>query len=339
MCKNVLSLIKLKNKVMFNENINSILEVARAFPTEEACIKHLEALYWNNIPVSPFDKESKVYVCKNNRYRCKTSGKYFTVKTGSMFDGTKIELPKWFMAIFLITTHTKGMSSVQLAKDLQISQKGAWFMLMRIRKCFEIENNTDDKFEGICEADESFVGGKNKNRHKDKKVPMSQGRSFKDKTPVLGVLQRGEFEMVDGKKIAHSHSKVKCLVAENTKKESIQPFIKTVVIKDSVLISDEWHGYRGLENTYDHHVVDHAKKQYVDFDNPEIHSNSIEGFWGIMKRSYNGTYNWWSKKHMQNYVDEFVFRFNLRTCQNNERFNSLILNSQIRTKYKDLMND
>ncbi|CAD0007858.1 hypothetical protein FLACHUCJ7_03502 [Flavobacterium chungangense] len=331
-------MLKEKRRPMFNKDFNSILEVAREFATEEKCIEHLEALYWNNKPVSPFHEDSTVYKCKGNKYKCKTSGKYFTVKTGSIFDNTKIELPKWFMAIFLVTNHKKGISSVQLGKDLQISQKSAWFMLMRIRKCFGIENDIDDKFEGICEADESFFGGKNKNRHKDKKVPQSQGRSFKDKTPVIGVLQRGESEIIDGKKIIHSHSKVKCIVGNNTKSETIQPFIKSVVVKDSVLISDEWLGYRGLENHYDHHVVDHGKKQYVNFDNPEIHSNSMEGFWGIIKRGYNGTYNWWSKKHMQNYVDEFVFRFNLRTSQNNERFNSLLLNSQIRTKYKDLMN-
>lgn len=327
---------KEKFKVMFNKDFNSILEVAREFSTEQKCIEHLEALYWNNRPVSPFHEDSKVYKCKGNKYKCKTSGKYFTVKTGSMFDNTKIELPKWFMAIYLVINHKKGISSVQLGRDLQISQKSAWHMLHRIRACFGIENDIDDKFDGICEADESFFGGKNKNRHKDKKVEQSQGRSFKDKTPVIGVLQRGESEIIDGKKVMLSPSKVKCIAVENTKKESIQPFIKSFVKKDTVLISDEWHGYRGLENSYDHHIVDHAKKQYVDFDNPEIHSNSIEGFWGIMKRSYNGIHNWWSRKHIQKYVDEHVFRFNLRDLKTSDRFNHLLANSQVRTKYKQL---
>lgn len=327
---------KKKLRPMFNKDFNSILGVAREFSTEQKCIEHLEALYWENKPVSPFHEDSKVYKCKGNKYKCKTSGKYFTVKTGTLFDNTKIELPKWFMAIYLVINSKKGISSVQLGRDLQISQKSAWHMLHRIRACFGIENDIDNKFDGICEADESFFGGKNKNRHKDKKVEQSQGRSFKDKTPVIGVLQRGDFEIKDGKKIMISHSKVKCIVAENTKRESIQPFIKSFVEKDTVLISDEWHGYRGLENTYDHHVVDHAKKQYVDFDNPEIHSNSIEGFWGIMKRGYNGIYNWWSRKHMQNYVDEFAFRFNLRDLKNTERFEIFIKNSKIRTTYKQL---
>jgi len=321
---------------MFNKDFNSILEIAREFATEEKCIAHLEELYWNNEPQSPFSEGSKVYRCKNGKYKCKTSGKYFTVKTGSMFDNTKIELPKWFMAIWIITSNKKGVSSVQLARDLQISQKSAWFMTMRIRKCFGIENDTDEQFEGICEADESFFGGKNKNRHKDKKVPMSQGRSFKDKTPAIGILQRGESEIIDGKKVIKSHSKVKVIVGDNTRRETIQPFIKKVLVKDSVLISDEWHGYRGLDSMYDHHVVDHGKKQYVDFDNPEIHSNSMEGFWGIIKRSYNGIHNWWSKKHMQNYLDENVYRFNLRGESNSYRFNTVIANSKIRTKYREL---
>lgn len=321
---------------MFNSDFNSIVEIMRVFSTEQKCIEHLEALYWNNTPVSPFDSTSKVYKCKDNKYKCKNTGKYFNVKTATLFDNTKIELPKWFVAIWLITSHKKGISSIQLGRDLNVTQKTAWFMLQRIRACFGVENDLDDKFEGICEADETFVGGKNKNRHKDKKVAQSQGRSFKDKTPVLGVLQRGTTEIVDGKKVIHSQSKVKCIVASNTKRESIQPFIKAVVEKDSVLISDEWLGYRGLENIYDHHVVDHGKKQYVDFDNPEIHSNSMEGFWSTFKRSYNGTYNWWSKKHMQKYVDELVYRFNLRGMKESERFNYLILNSGVRTKYKDL---
>lgn len=307
---------------MFNKDFKSIVEVMRVFSDERKCIEHLEELYWNGEPVSPFDESSKVYSCKNGKYKCKNSGKYFTVKTGTLFDNTKIGLPLWFVAIYIVTNHKKGISSVQLARDLGVTQKTAWFMLQRIRKCFDMDDEIP--LEGIIEADETFVGGKNKNRHKDKKVAQSQGRSFKDKTPILGLLERG--------------GRVKAFVIGNTQAKTIQPIIKKHVAKDSVLISDEWHGYRNLDTIYDHHVVDHGKKQYVDFDNPEIHSNSIEGFWGILKRGYNGIYNWWSKKHMQKYVDEFVYRYNLRDRSNSYRFNYLLLNSGKRTKYKDLIN-
>lgn len=307
---------------MFTNEFKSVLELIKAFPDEQSCINHLEKILWYNGIVSPFDPASKVYKCKDNKYRCKNTGKYFNVKTNSMFDNTKVELQKWFLAIWIVCSYKKGISSIQLSKEINVTQKTAWFMLQRIRACFDIDSNTP--LEGVIEADETFVGGKNKNRHKDKKVPLSQGRSFKDKTPVLGLLERG--------------GNLRAFVISDTKAKTIQPIIRRNVATNSRLISDEWLGYRGLSADYDHHVVDHGKKQYVSFDNPEIHSNTIEGFWGILKRGYNGIYNWWSKKHMQKYVDEFVFRYNLRRVQNTERFNFLILKSGIRTKYKDLIN-
>ena len=307
---------------MFNKEIKSVLDLIKAFPDEQTCIDHLEILRWDGEVVSPFDSASKVYKCKGNKYQCKNTGKYFNVKTNTIFDNTKIELQKWFLAIWLVTSYKKGISSVQLAKELDITQKSAWFLLQRIRNCFGIDD--EEPLDGIIEADETFVGGKNKNRHKDKKIAQSQGRSFKDKTPVLGLLQR------DGT--------VRAFVVADTKAKTIQPLVLKHVQKDSVFISDEWYGYRGLDKYYDHHVVDHGKKQYVSFDNPEIHSNSIEGFWGILKRGYNGIYNWWSRKHMQKYVDEFVFRFNNRKTTQLDRFTILLMNMENRITYKELIN-
>lgn len=174
---------------MFNTNIKSLLDLVKSFPTEDSCMLYLEQLRWGGIPVSPFSSESRVYKCKGFKYKCKDTGKYFNVKTGTMYDNTKMELQKWFMAIWLVTGHKKGVSSLQLSRDLDITQKSAWFMLQRIRACFGIENNNE--LEGIVEADESFYGGKNKNRHANKKVKNSQGRSCKDKTPIVGLIQRG----------------------------------------------------------------------------------------------------------------------------------------------------
>lgn len=307
---------------MFNTNIQSVIDLVTTFSTQEKCIKYLEQIRWNNETVSPFDETSKVYKCSANRYRCKNTGKYFNVMTGTMFEGTKINLQRWFLAIWLITTHKKGISSMQLSRDLNVTQKTAWTLAHKIRKCFSIEN--EGELEGTISADESFVGGKNKNRHKDKKVPMSQGRSFKDKTPVLGLLQR--------------NGKLRAIVIGDTKAKTIQPIIKRIVKHQSTLISDEWLGYRGIGAYYKHYVVDHSKKQYVDYDNPEIHTNDIEGFWGIMKRGYNGIYNWWSKKHMQKYVDEFVFRYNMRHTTSSEKFNQVLLNSNLKTTYENLTN-
>lgn len=306
---------------MFNTNIKSVFELAQTFSTEQDCIDYLEILKWNKLPVSPFDETSKVYKCKNNQYRCKITGKYFNVKTGTMFENSKVSLRKWFMAIWLVTSHKKGISSIQLGKDIGVRQATAWFMLQRIRACFGIENNNE--LEGIVECDETFIGGKNKNRHKDKKVPHSQGRSFKDKVPVMGMLQR------DGK--------MNAFVVTDTKRKSIQPLIcRYVNPEKTILISDEWWAYKGLDKYYTHNVIDHSKKEYVSLQDNNIHTNNIEGSWNILKRSVSGMYNHVSKKHLQKYVDEFVYRFNLRKVTDQEKFRYLLSNSNIRTKYKEL---
>lgn len=306
---------------MFNTNIKSVFELTQIFSTEQDCINYLELLKWNKLPVSPFDETSTVYKCKNNKYRCKNTGRYFNVKTGTMFENSKIGLRKWFLSIWLVTSHKKGISSMQLARDIGVTQKTAWFMLQRIRACFGIENNNE--LEGIVECDETFIGGKNKNRHKDKKVPHSQGRSFKDKVPVMGMLQRG--------------GKMNAYVVDDTKRKSIQPLIcRYVNPETTILITDEWLAYKGLDKYYTHNVIDHSKKEYVSLQDNNIHTNNIEGSWNILKRSVSGMYNHVSKKHLQKYVDEFVYRFNLRKVSDQEKFRYLLSNSNIRTKYKEL---
>ncbi len=170
---------------MINRDFNSIIDLLKAFPDEQSCIDHLEGLRWG-VVVSPFDSTSKVYKCKGNKYRCKNTGKYFNVKTNTLFDNTKVGLQKWFLAIWIVTSHKKGISSLQLSRDIDITQKSAWFMLQRIRQCFCCEN--DNELHNEVETDETFAGGKNKNCHKDKKIKNSHGRSFKDKTPVLGMV-------------------------------------------------------------------------------------------------------------------------------------------------------
>ena len=305
---------------MINTNIKSVFELTQIFSSEQDCIDYLETLRWSKVPVSPFDSTSKVYKCKNNQYRCKNTGKYFNVKTDTMFENSKISLRKWFLAIWLVTAHKKGISSIQLSKDIGTTQKTAWFMLQRIRACFGIENSNE--LEGVVECDETFIGGKNKNRHKDKKVPHSQGRSFKDKVPVMGMLQR------DGK--------MNAFVVNDTKRKSIQPLIYKYVNTATRLITDEWWAYTGLDKDYDHRIIDHSKKEYVSLQDNTIHTNNIEGSWNILKRSVSGMYNHVSKKHLQKYVDEFVYRFNLRKVSDQEKFRYLLSNSNVRTKYKEL---
>lgn len=306
---------------MLSKEFKSLFDLSQEFPDEQSCIDFLEKQRWNGLPLSPFDNESKVWKCRNNKYRCKNTRKYFSVTTGTLFENTKISLRKWFTAIWLMTSHKKGISSIQLGKDIGVTQKTAWFLAQRIRACFCLPEETI--LEGVVEVDETFVGGKNKNRHKDKKVPMCQGRSFKDKTPVLGILQRG--------------GPLMCFVIPDTKTASIQPILKRIVKPLSTLISDEWMAYNGLNSIYNHYIVNHAKKEYVNQYDSSIHSNSIEGFWGIFKRGINGIYNWVSRKHLQFYANEFVFRFNNRKIKESERFSLFLCNINHRLKYKHLI--
>ncbi len=303
---------------MINTNFKSILDLVKSFPDEQTCINHLETLRWNGNVVSPFDESSKVYNCKGNKYRCKNTGKYFNVKTNTIFDNTKLGLQKWFLAIYIVTSHKKGISSLQLGRDLDITQKSAWFMLQRIRKCFGIEN--ENELDNEVEADETYIGGKNKNRHSYKKVENSQGRSSKDKTPVVGMVER--------------EGKLNAKAVENVKHETLSREIINNVKESAKLYTDEWLGYKGLERIYDHSIVKHNQSQYVV---GRIHTNTIEGFWSLLKRGIVGIYHFTSKKHLQKYVDEFVFRYNTRNITTESRFNLLLSNLENRLTYKTLI--
>lgn len=309
---------------MFNTNIKSLFHLQQTFPTEEACMEYLEQIRWNGIVVSPYDEKSKVYKLKHPfKYKCKNTRKIFNVKVGTMYDNTKIPLQKWFMAVWLVTSHKKGIASTQLAKDIDVTQKSAWFMLQRIRACFGIENYNE--LEGVVEADESFYGGKNKNRHADKKVAKSTGRSFKDKVPILGMIQRG--------------GKMTAIVVKNTTRDELQPIVKQFVKPGSTFIVDDWSGYNGLNSLYDQRVIKDVSKGYQHDYDPETHTNNIESSWKIMKNSLRDNYNHVSKKHIQWYVDEFVYRYNTRKLQDSDKFNWLLYNCGVRTKYVDLINE
>ena len=302
---------------MIKTNFNTILDLVNTFPDEQSCVDHLEGLRWNGFIISPFEKNSKVYKCANNRYRCKETGKYFNVKTGTLFDNTKVKLQKWFLAIWLVTSHKKGISSIQLSKDIGVTQKTAWFMLQRIRNCFGFDNDNDLSNE--VEVDETYVGGKNKNRHNIKKVRESQGRSAKDKTPVLGMIERG--------------GKLNAKLVEDV---TIRTLTNKVVnyVSDATVYSDEWIGYNALKRIFDHQFIKHGQGQYV---NGRIHTNTIEGFWSLLKRGIVGIYHFTSVKHLQKYVDEFVFRYNTRDLNEHERFDLFLSNTEQKLCYKELI--
>jgi len=304
---------------MINKDFKSIPELLEAFPDEESCIKHLEELRWEGNPVSPFDSTSTVYKCKGDRYRCRNTGKYFNVKTDTIFDNTKMSLRKWFLAIWLVTCHKKGVSSCQLARDIGISQKSAWFMLQRIRQCFG-DLSEDERLDGEVECDETFIGGKNKNRHYNKKVKGSHGRSVKDKTPVFGIIKRG------GEVIAK--------VVKDTKRSTLEPIIDDHIKKGSYVYTDEWHAYNRLHKNFNHGMVYHKVGQYVI---GKVSTNNIECYWSHLKRMIIGIHHWISDKHLQLYINAQSFRYNTRKLSENVRFNMFLCNIENKITYKEIL--
>lgn len=256
-------------------NFKSLIQLLDYFKEETTCKEYLAYQRWENSPVCPHCGSVKLPYITNRGYRCREAGcqKKFSVITGTIYENTKISLRLWFAAIYLCYSHKKGISSVQLASDLNLTQKTAWFMLHRIRQMFS--HNKPKQLSGTIQMDETFVGGKNKNRHANKKFKNSGGRVFADKTPVFGMLQEKETETIERphknipnkivkEKIIKKPGVIKCVVIENTKSTVIQPIIKRYVIRGSIIVTDEWLGYSGLASKFDHQILDHRKYQYVN---------------------------------------------------------------------------
>lgn len=290
---------------MFPE-FKSIFDLIKAFPTEQSCIEHLERLQWNGNPVSPFKADSKVYKCAGNKYKCKDTGKYFNVRTGTIFDNTKIPLQKWFLALYVFSSHKKGISSHQLARDITVTQKSAWFLLHRLRYAFD-HPNFKGIVSGTVEIDESGIGGQSINKHASKKRKNAEGGTISSKTCVLGIRQRG------------GHTKA--IVVKDRATDTLLPVIWDNVAPGTVIITDEWQSYRHLDWDFEHHTVNHSAKQYV---NGMAHTNGIENFWSHLKRGIDGIYHWVSKEHLQSYVDEFTLRFNTRKFDTQSRFDLIL---------------
>ncbi|KLL04507.1 MAG: transposase IS1595 [Mycoplasmataceae bacterium RV_VA103A] len=230
-------------------NLKSLFDFLKSNPSEQNCINYFEERRWRGKVISPFDSSSKVYKCANNRYKCKNTSKYFTVKTGTIFRNSNISLQKWFLSLYILSTYKKGFSSCQLAKEIKTTQKTAWFVLHRLRGIFDLPQ-FKIMLENSVEVDETFIGGKNKNRHKDKKVPHCQGRNWKDKIPVLGIIERG------GNLITQT--------IPNTKQETVNPIIRANVKKGSGVFTDEWYRHGDLYKNFNHQIVNHSIKQYVN---------------------------------------------------------------------------
>nr|WP_294927751.1 IS1595 family transposase [uncultured Flavobacterium sp.] len=302
----------------------SVFDMMGCLNSEKTCREHLEKLRWNGEPICPHcgSQRENHYRIKTRgeekgRYKCKDCRLPFSVTIGTIFEKSQIPLQKWFMAVYLFTTAKKGVSSFQLQRSIGVTQKTAWFMLNRIRN--SISNKVDFEFDGIIQVDETYVGGKNKNRGKGKKVEKTQGRSLKTKTPVFGMLNEGL---------------VYTQVVKDTSGKTLKAIINSKAKKGSIIVSDGWRGYRGLDKQYKHEIIKHNLGL---FKKGSYHTNGIEGFWGLLKRGIVGIYHFTSEKHLHRYCDEFAYRYNIRTLSQGEQFNLTLINSDERLSYKELI--
>lgn len=268
----------------------STYEFMRRFPTEREARSYIENCRWHGTPTCPKCGAARRIQTRSveGYYRCLVCKGDFTVRTGTIFERSHVPLDKWLYTIYLLVTARKGISSLQLSKEIGVTQKTAWFMLARLRKA--CGNDNDSLLSGIIEADETFLGGKEANKHEQKK--RHAGRGSVGKTPVLGLRERG--------------GKTKAVVVEKVDSSTIKGHVEGQITPGSDLYTDEHAAYRSVTGL-NHQSVNHSAKQFVD---GMAHTNGIESVWAVLKRGFYGTYHHFSRKHTQAYVDEFTFRLN-----------------------------
>jgi transposase-like protein len=285
----------------------SLVEAVRYFSDPKRCQDFLISMRWPDGVVCPSCGSRELsYLSTRRLWKCKTkhAQQQFSIKKGSIFEDSPLGLDKWLVAMWLIVSCKNGVSSYELARAVKVTQQTAWFVLHRIRTA--MHRGTFEKFGGEVEADETFIGAKARNMHRGKwskiREARAKGRSNAGRAVVMGVLQR--------------HGKVRVAHVPDLKKSTLQAQITSSVVPGSRVYTDELLSYRGLDKQYVHNIINHAES-YVEGN---IHTNGIENFWSLLKRTIRGTYVSVEPFHLFRYLDEQSFRFNERKTTDAKRF-------------------
>jgi transposase-like protein len=284
---------------------STLQEAIIYFSDPDNCLNYLAARRWKRGVTCPRCGSKNVgFVASRRIWQCKTRHDHsqFSIKTGTIFEDSPIGLDKWLLAMWMLANCKNGISSYEISRATGISQKSTWFMLQRIRLAMQ-DSRTGGALSGEVEIDETFIGGKARNMHKDVRARKITGTGGKDKTIVMGMLER------DGD--------VRAVVVSDRRKNELQKQVREHVEAGAAIFTDELRSYEGLETDYQHAVINHA----IEYANGNVHTNGMENFWSLLKRGLHGTYVSVEPFHLFRYVDEQAFRFNTRHDMNDsERF-------------------
>ena len=287
--------------------VKTLSDAIRYFADEQVCIDTVADMKWSNGPICPkcdSKADRQHWLKAQKRYQCRDCGKQYSVKVGTIFEDSAIKLDKWLVAMWMLANCKNGISSYEIAKAVGVTQKSAWFMLHRIREAMKDTRKHKFGFGGPVEGDETYIGPNPQKMHKDRKAKLQARDGFKGglvgKTAVQGILDR-------------ELRQVRARVLPNLRRDTLQEIILKNVTPFAKVYTDEHLGYDGLSRNYIHKVINHS----VEYVKGQVHTNGIENFWSLLKRTLRGTYVAVEPFHLDQYLSEQVFRFNNRATKDN----------------------